>query len=196
MARIPSTRSHRRGRDRWLLVAGRPERSGGLRSASQPAHKLVELIEGMALTKPRLSVATIHRRDGTSHRGRRVGRTYINVVLIPLLCRKAGVPLEDARGRITSHRARATIATQLNNAKEPMSLSELQELLGHRSSESTRHYAKRGDAAADWRRVVRRRLCRTLGGRSRNRLRCRQQNPRQETEFLPCLNGLPVAMDQ
>jgi len=39
MARIPSTRSHRRGRDRWLLVAGRSERSGGLRSASQPAHK-------------------------------------------------------------------------------------------------------------------------------------------------------------
>ncbi len=128
----------------------------------------------MALTKPRLSVATIHRRDGTSHRGRRVGPTYINAVLIPLLCRKAGVPLEE----------------------EPMSLSELQELLGHRSSESTRHYAKRGDAAADWRRMVRERLCRTLGGRSRNRLRFRQQNPRQETEFLPYLSALPVAMDQ
>lgn len=96
----------------------------------------------MALTKPRLSVATIHRRDGTFHRDRHVGPTYINAVLILLLCRKAGVPLEDARGRITSHRARATIATQLYNAKEPMSLSELQELLGHRSSESMRHYAK------------------------------------------------------
>ena len=77
-----------------------------------------------------------------SHRSRRVGSTYINAVLIPLLCRKAGVPAEDARGRITSHRARATIATQLYNAREPMSLSELQEWLGHRSPDSTRHYTK------------------------------------------------------
>ena len=77
-----------------------------------------------------------------SHRGRRVGLAYINAVLIPLLCRKAGVPGEDARGRITSHRARSTIATQLYNAKEPMTLFELQEWLGHRSPESTRHYAR------------------------------------------------------
>jgi len=77
-----------------------------------------------------------------SHRGRLVGPTYINAVLIPLLCRKAGVPQDDARGRITSHRARATIATQLYNAKEPMSLFELQEWLGHSSPESTRHYAR------------------------------------------------------
>ena len=34
------------------------------------------------------------------------------------------------------------IATQLYNAKEPMSLFELQEWLGHRSPESTRHYAR------------------------------------------------------
>jgi len=77
-----------------------------------------------------------------SHRGRRVGLTFINAVLIPLLCRKAGVPDKDARGRITSHRARSTIATQLYNAKEPMTLFELQEWLGHRSPESTRHYAR------------------------------------------------------
>ncbi len=77
-----------------------------------------------------------------SHRGRRVGATYINAVLIPLLCRKAGVPIEDARGRITSHRARPTIATQLYNAKEPMNLFELKEWLGHRSLHSTQHYAK------------------------------------------------------
>ena len=69
-------------------------------------------------------------------------RVYLNRTLIPLLCRKAGVPAEDARGRITSHRARATIATQLYNAREPMNLSELQAWLGHRSPESTRHYVK------------------------------------------------------
>jgi hypothetical protein len=59
-----------------------------------------------------------------------------------LLCRKAGLPLEDARGRITSHRARATIASQLYNAKEPMTLFELQAWLGHRSPETTQHYAR------------------------------------------------------
>jgi integrase len=74
------------------------------------------------------------------HRGRRVGLAYLNKAVIPLLCRKAGVPLEDARGRITSHRARATIASQLFNAREPLGLFELQAWLGHRSPEATRHY--------------------------------------------------------
>ncbi len=77
-----------------------------------------------------------------SHRGRCVGTTFINAVLIPLLCHRAGVPIEDARGRITSHRARPTIATQLYNAKEPLNLFELQEWLGHQSLHSTQHYAK------------------------------------------------------
>ena len=77
-----------------------------------------------------------------SHRGRGMSPQYINHVVIPLLCRKAAVPLEDARGRISSHRARATIASQLYNAKEPLSLFELQEWLGHSSPESTRHYTK------------------------------------------------------
>src|SRR5205823_7646511 len=45
-------------------------------------------------------------------RGRPVPTEYFNRALIPLLCRKAGVPLADARRRITSHRARATIASQ------------------------------------------------------------------------------------
>ncbi len=46
---------------------------------------------------------------------------------------RPGVPTADVRGNITSHRARATIATRLYNAKEPMTLFELQEWLGHRS---------------------------------------------------------------
>lgn len=74
------------------------------------------------------------------HRGRRMGLAYLNQAVIPLLCRKAGVPLKDARGRITSHRARATIASQLFNAREPLGLFELQAWLGHRSAEATRHY--------------------------------------------------------
>ncbi len=104
----------------------------------------VELWEQMRPPQPSsLDLKTgeqVHRLF--SHRGRGISNHYINKVVIPLLCRKAAVPLDDARGRITSHRARATIASQLYNAKEPLSLFELQEWLGHSSPESTRHYTK------------------------------------------------------
>lgn len=76
------------------------------------------------------------------YRARRVAKAYLNQGLIPALCRKAGVPLDDAHGRTTSHRARATIASQLYNAKEPMTLFELQAWLGHRSPETTQYYAR------------------------------------------------------
>jgi integrase len=75
-------------------------------------------------------------------RARKVSATYINNTVIPMLCRKAGVPAADVRGNITSHRARSTIASQLYNAKEPMTLFELQAWLGHRSPQSTQFYAK------------------------------------------------------
>lgn len=76
------------------------------------------------------------------YRGKQMAKTYLNKSLIPMLCRKAGVPEQDARGNITSHRARSTIASQLFNAREPMSLFELQAWLGHRSPDTTQHYAK------------------------------------------------------
>jgi integrase len=75
-------------------------------------------------------------------RAQPVAKTYINHTIIPALCRKAGVPRTDVRGRITSHRARSTIASQLYNAKEPMTLFELQAWLGHRTPNTTQHYAK------------------------------------------------------
>ena len=74
------------------------------------------------------------------HRARPLRPEYINHSLIPMLCRKANVAMEDARGRITSHRARATIASQLFNTRKPMSLSELQAWLGHRSPATTQNY--------------------------------------------------------
>lgn len=40
------------------------------------------------------------------------------------------------------NRARSTIASQLFNAKEPRTLFELQEWLGHSSPSATQHYAK------------------------------------------------------
>ena len=77
-----------------------------------------------------------------SYRGTRLGAGYLNSNLIPLLCGKSGVPESDARGKITSHRARSTLATQLYNAKQPMTLFELMEWLGHRSPSTTQNYAK------------------------------------------------------
>ncbi len=71
-----------------------------------------------------------------------VAKSYINHTIIPALCAKAGVPTADVRGNITSHRARSTIASQLYNAKEPMTLFELQAWLGHRTPNTTQHYAK------------------------------------------------------
>jgi len=75
-------------------------------------------------------------------RGHPVAKDYINRTIIPALCSKAGVPTTDVRGNITSHRARSTIASQLYNAKEPMTLFELQAWLGHRTPTTTQHYAK------------------------------------------------------
>jgi hypothetical protein len=75
-----------------------------------------------------------------SYRAKIIPHNYLNRHLIPMLCRKAGIPAADARGRISSHRARSTIASQLFNAREPMTLFELQAWLGHRSPVTTQHY--------------------------------------------------------
>ena len=77
-------------------------------------------------------------------RAKRVAKHYINEKIIPMLCRKAAVPASDVRGKITSHRARSTIASQLYNAKEPMTLFELQAWLGHASPQTTQHPAREG----------------------------------------------------
>ena len=83
---------------------------------------------------PRLDRKTSEHVDLLfSVRAHPVGKTYINRTIIPALCAKAGVPTADVRGNITSHRARSTIASQLYNVKEPMSLFELQAWLGHQN---------------------------------------------------------------
>ena len=77
-----------------------------------------------------------------AHRGRSLGKEYLNKTLIPLLCQRAGIPRADERGAITSHRARATLATLLYNAPEGLSLFELMQWLGHKDPGSTQHYAR------------------------------------------------------
>jgi integrase len=77
-----------------------------------------------------------------SYRGTRISKGYLNRCLIPHLCRKANIPLEDSRGAITSHRARATIASMLYNAKEPLDILQLRDYLGHKHLASTQSYLK------------------------------------------------------
>ena len=75
-------------------------------------------------------------------RAQPVAKDYINHTIIPALCVTAGVHTTDVRGNITSHRARSTIASQLYNAKDPMTLFELQAWLGHKDPATTQHSAK------------------------------------------------------
>jgi integrase len=77
-----------------------------------------------------------------AHRSQRLGLRYLNASVIPTLCRKAGIPMADERGAITSHRARATIATLLYNAPEGLTIWELMQWLGHKDPKSTQHYAR------------------------------------------------------
>jgi integrase len=115
---------------------------------TKPVDPLVgQAIEAWQLLRPR-QPKRLDRKTGElvdllfSVRAHPVAKNYINRSLIPSLCAKAGVPTADVRGNITSHRARSTIATQLYNAKEPMTLFELQAWLGHRTPTTTQHYAR------------------------------------------------------
>lgn len=104
--------------------------------------KAIEAWEALRPKQPqRLDRKTGERVDFLfMFQARPMRREIINESIIPILCRKAGVALDDVRGPITSHRARATIASQLFNAREPMTLFELQAWLGHSSPASTQHY--------------------------------------------------------
>jgi integrase len=106
-----------------------------------------EAIETWERERP-VQPAVVDRKTGSLehflflYRGKPIGTDYLNSTIIPMLCRKAGVPTADARGHLTSHRGRSTIASQLYNAAEPMSLFELQQWLGHRSVASTQYYVQ------------------------------------------------------
>ena len=41
-----------------------------------------------------------------AHRGKMVGQSFIDGMVVPALCENAGVPREDSRGNMTSHRHR------------------------------------------------------------------------------------------
>jgi len=73
-------------------------------------------------------------------RDHRVGSTFLNAYLIPLLCAKAGVDRHDARGKITGHRGRSTRLTLLRS--NGMSLEDLAEYAGHSDTKTIRRYVR------------------------------------------------------
>jgi integrase len=110
-------------------------------------HVVGEAIESWQRHRPP-QAPSLDRKTGErvdylfSQRGWLISDEFINKRVIPILCRKANVPRQDARGNITSHRARSTIASQLLNSREPMTIYELKEWLGHRCVKSTQQYVK------------------------------------------------------
>jgi integrase len=116
---------------------------------TKPVHPLVgKYINEWEQVRPKEQLPALDKKTSEIvhflffYRGRRVSSSFINLSLIPVLCRKAGVPEHDSRGSITSHRARATIASMLYNAKEPLDILQLKEYLGHKRLSSTQSYVK------------------------------------------------------
>jgi integrase len=72
-------------------------------------------------------------------RDMRVGWRFINSSLIPVLCARAGVDIEDAKGRITGHRGRSTRLTLLR--RNGVGLDDLAEYAGHANTRTIRRYA-------------------------------------------------------
>ncbi|HEX6477233.1 MAG TPA: site-specific integrase [Ktedonobacteraceae bacterium] len=118
-------------------------------SYTKPVHPLVgKSIQEWERLRPPEQPRHIDGKTGEavqflfSYRGTCVSKSYLNRCLIPHLCRKANIPEEDSRGAITSHRARATIASMLYNAREPLDILQLRDYLGHKHLSSTQSYLR------------------------------------------------------
>lgn len=85
-------------------------------------------------------------KDGTRadllfcQRNRRMHERYLNRVMIPLLCEKAGVPNGDVKGAFTAHRGRSTRLSLLRLCG--MELEDLAEYAGHNDTSTLRHYVR------------------------------------------------------
>ncbi|MER8162092.1 site-specific integrase [Streptomyces sp. NPDC094472] len=102
-------------RDAVYLLDVPPHKTGS--AFTKPVDPILgQAIEAWQALRPEQPKRT-DRRTGEqvdnlfSLRARAVPPSYINASIIPMLCRKAGVPATDVRGNITSHRARSTIAS-------------------------------------------------------------------------------------
>lgn len=107
-----------------------------------------ERIDAWTLERPVNQAALFDERTGEKvhylfqFRGKQIGKNVINNTIIPMLCAKAGIPQEDSRGQITSHRGRASAVTALASVPQAMSLIELMQWSGHSSPSSTLHYIR------------------------------------------------------
>jgi integrase len=96
---------------------------------------VADAIEVWESVRPPNQKALIDRKTGKpttylfQYRNELMGKAFLNVSAIPLLCNLAGVSQTDVVGRITSHRARATTAIWMR--KMGMSPSDIGKLLGH-----------------------------------------------------------------
>jgi hypothetical protein len=75
------------------------------------------------------------------HRGRRMGVTYLNHRLIPLLCTKAGVEARDAEGAYTAHRGRSARISMLHACG--LELDDLAAYAIHKDTSTIKRYARR-----------------------------------------------------
>jgi hypothetical protein len=74
------------------------------------------------------------------YRERHTGVPFINNSVIPILCKRAGVSIEDAKGKITGHRGRSTRLTLLQ--RNGVSLDDLAEYAGHADTRTIRRYVR------------------------------------------------------
>jgi hypothetical protein len=76
-----------------------------------------------------------------SHRGKRMGATFLNRRLIPLLCAKAGVTPRDAEGAYTAHRGRSARISMLHACG--LELDDPAAYAIHKDTRTIRKYARR-----------------------------------------------------
>ncbi len=76
-----------------------------------------------------------------THRGKRMGATFLNRRLIPLLCAKAGVERRDAEGAYTAHRGRSARISMLHACG--LELDDLAAYAIHKDTRTIKKYARR-----------------------------------------------------
>jgi len=107
---------------------------------------VVEAIEAWKQERPQNQDKLLDSKDREyvdflfCYRNRQLSQGFLNRSLIPALCAKAGVEIEDAKGRITGHRGRSTRLTLLRS--RGVSLDDLAEYAGHANTRTIRRYAR------------------------------------------------------
>ncbi|MGH2370444.1 MAG: hypothetical protein ACRDI2_19895, partial [Chloroflexota bacterium] len=76
-----------------------------------------------------------------THRGKRMGATFLNRRVIPLLCEKAGVERGDAEGAYTAHRGRSARISMLHACG--LDLEDLAAYAMHKDTRTIKKYARR-----------------------------------------------------